>query len=246
MNFKIISKTVAFLCAVFLYSAIFCSCESTVTIKVSGNKTWFSFSAEGGEKFIKTLKMLDSSESFGSEDSASGAGNTSYSGSNGGNTNTGSSGGPELFNSAVIQENFTAAGFKDVRAEKIGNKGFSVTFSSPENAKNPLTESGILNYSELKKPYFSLSREKFQQFYDKIPFELKSYIDLFMAPSFTDEEMDNEEYLDLVASVFGPGLSDEIKNARIHFVFDDNGKISRKTMSLLSILNIEGKLTIGM
>ena len=212
----------------FLLSAtlFFTSCTSSITIKRAGNKTWISFSAEGGEKFIKTIKMLDSS-SFEEE--------------RGGQTSS-----QELFNPAVIQENFKNSGFTGVRAEKIADRGFTVSFEMPESADNPLTRSKIFNYSELKKPYFSLSRENFQIFYEEIPFELKSYIDLFMAPSFTDEEMDDEEYLDLVASVFGPSLADEIKEAKINFIFDDNGKISRKTFSLLSILNLEGKLTIGM
>ena len=207
-------------------SLFFTSCTSSITIKRAGNKTWISFSAEGGEKFIKTLKMLESS-SFEEE----GKGKNSS---------------QELFNPGVIQENFKNSGFTAVRAEKIADRGFTVSFEMPENADNPLTQSKIFNYSELKKPYFSLSRENFQIFYEKIPFELKSYIDLFMAPSFTDEEMDDEEYLDLIASVFGPSLADEIREAKINFIFDDNGKISRKTFSLLSILNLEGKLTIGM
>lgn len=208
-------------CALSL--ALFSSCSSSIKVKTSGSKTTVSFSAEGGEAFLKTISMLDGTNEQGN----------------------GASGDDSLFSTEDICANFMAAGFKEVSASTIGKKGFSVTFTIPESKKDPLSESGILKFSEEKKPYFELSKEKFENFYELIPFELKSYIDLFMAPSFTQEIMDDEEYLDLVASVFGPTLSKEIKEAKIQFEFEENGKVSKKAFSLLSILNLEGKLFIG-
>lgn len=210
--------------ALIFSSILIISCESTVQVVITPKKTEITFSADGGEAFSKTLALFTGGSDFSE---------------NGKCSETSS-----IFDTSEIKQSFEEVGFSSVNCTVKGKSALSVKFS-PVFPKDLLSSSGLLKLSADNKPYFELSRENLLSFYNLAPFELKSYIDLFMAPSFTEEEMTDEEYLDLIASVFGPTLSEEIKNAKISFVFEDSGKKSTKTFSLLTILNLTGKLYIG-
>lgn len=61
-----------------------------------------------------------------------------------------------------------------------------------------------------------VSPEILQQTYLLLSDEEKSYMDLLMAPSITGEKMSLEEYSDLVASVYGQELADELYEGRLY------------------------------
>ena len=48
--------------------------------------------------------------------------------------------------------------------------------------------------------------------------EMQSYVDLLMAPLFTEEEMSEAEYLELIEAVYGKELALELKNASITII----------------------------
>lgn len=173
-----------------------------------------------------------------------------------------------FFDAEQIKFSMSQAGFENVNASADKDNSFSVGFSladfsdanesSGKVKSNPLSSSGIFNRGQDGKPYLEISSEKLLSLYEKLPFEIQSYLDMLMAPSFTGEKMSDEEYLDLLASVYGQSLADEIKNSKINFVFvktnanstdnadnEKNAKRTRTTISLLSILNTEGKITIN-
>lgn len=178
-----------------------------------------------------------------------------------------------FFDAEQIKFSMSQAGFENVNASADKDNSFSVGFSlsdfsdaneiSGKGKSDPLSSSGIFNHGQDGKPYLEISSEKLQSLYEKLPFEIQSYLDMLMAPSFTGEKMSDEEYLDLLASVYGQSLADEIKNSKINFVFvktnanstdnadnaknanGTNAKRTKTTLSLLSILNTEGKITIN-
>lgn len=49
-----------------------------------------------------------------------------------------------------------------------------------------------------------------------LPSEAGDYLDLLMAPAFSDEESTASEYLDLISAVYGNSLANEMKNAKIN------------------------------
>jgi hypothetical protein len=89
----------------------------------------------------------------------------------------------------------------------------------------------------------------------------RSYVDLFMAPAFTGEQMSGEEYAALVGSVYGSPMADEISSAVIDITLaapkgrkiascsSDEATISgrRATFSvpLLTLLTLDEELSYG-
>ena len=82
-----------------------------------------------------------------------------------------------------------------------------------------------------------ISAETLQKFYEFCPEQFQTYIDLFMSPSFTGEEMTTEEYVDLVASVYGQELADEVLTSKLHITLQKNDSKVVKEISLLDLLN---------
>ena len=72
---------------------------------------------------------------------------------------------------------------------------------------------------------------------------MKSYIDMFMAPAFSDEEMSDDEYIDLVGSVYGEVVAEEIKNSKINLTLTKlDGKKQKYSVRLLDLINIKKDL----
>ena len=84
------------------------------------------------------------------------------------------------------------------------------------------------------------SRNNLLKMYDNMPSIMRSYIDLFMAPVFTEEEMSNEEYLELISSVYGQILADEIKTSTVDFIVVlSDGKTKQFSLELIDLINIK-------
>ena len=63
----------------------------------------------------------------------------------------------------------------------------------------------------------TLSPESLQNISKTLGEETRSFLDLFMAPVITGEKMTDEEYLDLLESVYGKEITNDIKKASIKF-----------------------------
>ncbi|MDR2078653.1 MAG: hypothetical protein LBP74_02885 [Treponema sp.] len=66
----------------------------------------------------------------------------------------------------------------------------------------------------------SLDRRSGPQLIALISPEVADYLSTLMAPAATGELLSKAEYLDLVASIYGKGVADEIASARINAVID--------------------------
>ena len=153
-------------------------------------------------------------------------------------------GSQDIFNPEEMRSTLTQAGFTKVNAKSKNQEEFTVNFAPSKASSDPLSKSGLLKYDAKLSPYIHLSKENLKNLYDNLPFEVQSYIDMLMSPSFTGEKMTDDEYLDLLASVYGQKLSDEIKNSKINFEFIQGDKKKTMTLSLLSVLNTTGDLFI--
>ena len=90
------------------------------------------------------------------------------------------------------------------------------------------------------------TRETLKFFYNNSSQDIQNIIDMLMSPTFTDDEMTDEEYLDLISSVYGQKLADEISSSTIKFVLESpSGKVSRHTVSLLTLLNLTGNIKLS-
>ena len=93
-----------------------------------------------------------------------------------------------------------------------------------------------------KIPGLYRDKKTLKNFYEICPYEFQSYIDLFMAPAFSDEEMTTEEYVDLVASVYGQELADEVLSSKLRITFQKNNKTVTKEINLVDLFNISSSI----
>ena len=89
-----------------------------------------------------------------------------------------------------------------------------------------------------------LSAELLHALYAKMPDDFQSYMDLFMAPVFTGEDMSDADYLDLVTTVYGQPLVDELKNASVKITVISPTSKKTERIPLLKIMNLKEKVVI--
>ena len=195
------------------------SCDSVMKIQMSTEGVRFSLNSVLGKTFTETISGI-----MGLSD--------------------GTENGQELFNADGMKKDLTDAGFTKVNVKTKNSEEFTIDFAPSKTGADPLSKAGILKYDAKLAPYIHLSKENLKNLYDNLPFEVQSYIDMLMSPSFTGEEMTDDEYLELVASVYGQKLSDEIQKSKIDFVFVQGDKQKSMKLSLLSVLNTTGDLII--
>ena len=72
----------------------------------------------------------------------------------------------------------------------------------------------------------TLKPEYIQHLLTYLPEDNTGYADLLMAPLFTGEEMDEEEYVDTVAVVYGRKLANEAKTFKFKFQISVPGTVT--------------------
>ncbi|MDR0383019.1 MAG: hypothetical protein LBH50_03435 [Spirochaetaceae bacterium] len=75
----------------------------------------------------------------------------------------------------------------------------------------------------------SLNRGTGQEFISLVSTDLADYLSALMAPIATGEVIDNDGYLELVSSVYGKTVAEEIGNASISIVLDLPSPVQRAT-----------------
>ncbi len=88
----------------------------------------------------------------------------------------------------------------------------------------------------------NISPEILQQAQKVFPEDVSSYIDLLMAPVFTGEQMTEDEYIDLIESVYGSSIAQEIKKGTIDIILkSSNGTSSNYSMKITELLTLQSK-----
>lgn len=155
------------------------------------------------------------------------------------------SGGEEvIFAPAQFIEIFSESNLKNVSAKSETKDSIFLSAELDEEKQDFISQANILSVGPNGSSVtLSFSEEKLAAMYENMPQTMQSYIDMFMAPSFTGEKMTDEEYLELVSSVYGDFVSDEIKKSVINFTLENSrGKSASYEVKLLDIINLKKEL----
>ena len=146
-----------------------------------------------------------------------------------------------IFDTEQFKQIFSEGGLKNVSAESKVIDEISIQGDIDGNNGDFISGASIIKSSNNgKNVEIEFSRNNLLKMYDNMPSIMRSYIDLFMAPVFTEEEMSNEEYLELISSVYGQILADEIKTSTVDFIVVlSDGKTKQFSLELIDLINIK-------
>lgn len=211
MNMKNIYKNL--LVALFCSVILFLtSCKSQIKITFSKNACTVKYSTKLGKALFDTFYAF--------------AGETES---------------ERIFDTEQFKQIFSEGGLKNVSAESKVIDEISIQGDIDGNNGDFISGASIIKSSNNgKNVEIEFSRNNLLKMYDNMPSIMRSYIDLFMAPVFTEEEMSNEEYLELISSVYGQILADEIKTSTVDFiVVMSDGKTKQFSLELIDLINIK-------
>lgn len=211
MNMKNIYKNL--LVALFCSVILFLtSCKSQIKITFSKNACTVKYSTKLGKALFDTFYAF--------------AGETES---------------ERIFDTEQFKQIFSEGGLKNVSAESKVIDEISIQGDIDGNNGDFISSSSIIKSSNNgKNVEIEFSRNNLLKMYDNMPSIMRSYIDLFMAPVFTEEEMSNEEYLELISSVYGQILADEIKTSTVDFIVVlSDGKTKQFSLELIDLINIK-------
>ena len=211
MNMKNIYKNL--LVALFCSVILFLtSCKSQIKITFSKNACTVKYSTKLGKALFDTFYAF--------------AGETES---------------ERIFDTEQFKQIFSEGGLKNVSAESKVIDEISIQGDIDGNNGDFISGSSIIKSSNNgKNVEIEFSRNNLLKMYDNMPSIMRSYIDLFMAPVFTEEEMSNEEYLELISSVYGQILADEIKTSTVDFIVVlSDGKTKQFSLELIYLIKIK-------
>lgn len=211
MNMKNIYKNL--LVALFCSVILFLtSCKSQIKITFSKNACTVKYSTKLGKALFDTFYAF--------------AGETES---------------ERIFDTEQFKQIFSEGGLKNVSAESKVIDEISIQGDIDGNNGDFISGASIIKSSNNgKNVEIEFTRNNLLKMYDNMPSIMRSYIDLFMAPVFTEEEMSNEEYLELISSVYGQILADEIKTSTIDFIVVlSDGKTKQFSLELIDLINIK-------
>lgn len=154
-----------------------------------------------------------------------------------------------LFNAGDMASQFRAAGMDDAKVTVPTDSSVDVSMKLRAGASDPVSKAGLVSFAKngsSSSMTLTLSPANLSTLYSSLPDTVQSYIDLFMAPVFTGESMTKSEYLDLVASVYGQDLADEIAESSVSIVLsapDVSGKKKKVSVPLADLLASPAPLT---
>lgn len=199
---------------------LLCSCKTELKISVlPSGKIAVEYCAVPGKAFSETILAISGEEIYSDE--------------------------PIVFNANQIKTSVDQTGLEEIDVSGVKNSTLDIKGIIPSDKTDIFSKSGIIKYGTTAKDVeIVISVETLQKFYELCPEQFQNYIDLFMSPSFTGEEMTTEEYVDLVASVYGQELADEVLTSKLKITLQNNDKKVIKEISLLDILNNSASILI--
>ncbi|MCK9170802.1 MAG: hypothetical protein M0P01_10350 [Treponema sp.] len=143
-----------------------------------------------------------------------------------------------LFDIQTITGQFEEAGIPGVNVSSKSDTSLKISALLPRGSKDSVSVSGCIS-GTADSISLTISPEKLSALYTSLPETVKSYIDLFMAPVFNGDTMTPAEYTDLISSVYGKSLGDEVAAAQVNIILygpGGNGKKKTVTVPLTDIL----------
>lgn len=191
-NFKTFIKAAGLFGIVFFFSAIFTSCDCSVSVVQNADKSLsIEFNGSVGKALVSIFEMNDSDSN---EEIV-------------------------IFDEAEIKDELEKSGFSDVQVfVNSKNKNEIKIVMKDKNHSSVLFSSGLLSEDSLKgksELKTNLSPLTLKKFYDDADESLSGLLDLFLAPVFNDEEMTSEEYEEMMGTVYGEEVGNEIQKSTV-------------------------------
>lgn len=194
-----------------IITSVLCSCSSSLLIKFGENgRINFEYSAVCGKELTETISSISGGD------------------------------GQNVFEAERIKEALEKAKFSKIKVSSPEKNMLTLSAELSGNAETPVAKSQT--FEELRQSKglsLTLTAESLQSLYSVLPDEFQSYMDLFMAPSFTGEIMSDSEYLDLVATVYGKPLAAELENAVLTLTLQSGAEKRVRKIRLIKLLNLK-------
>lgn len=123
----------------------------------------------------------------------------------------------------------TDDGIEIINLKKTSSLDFSARLKFSKSAK---ILSSMFSFNKEKSSVtFSLNREALNSFLLNLANEDKEYLDLLMAPSLQETSMNDDEYIELVASAYGKKIASELKTSILILSIETPSKIKNISIS---------------
>lgn len=194
-----------------IITSVLCSCSSSLLIKFGEDgRINFEYSAVCGKELTETISSISGGD------------------------------GQNVFEAERIKDALEKAQFSKIKVTSPEKNTLNLSAEVSKNAENSILKSQIFEKSSTDKDItLTFSTKSLQSLYSVLPDDFQSYIDLFMAPSFTGEVMSDSEYLDLVAAVYGKPLAAELENAVLTVTLQNGAEKRRQKIRLIQLLNMK-------
>ena len=155
---------------------------------------------------------------------------------------SGSKTGDVIFDTKEIQSGLVSAGFENVTVTSKEGTDLSILMTD-KSKKSMLFSSGVVNTLD-KKLQVVLNPQRLVNFYLDCDEEMKTYLDILIAPVFNGEVMTEREYLETLSSFFGSEVASELNNTEIVIkLINPDGKTSVHSMLLIELLTLNETIT---
>ena len=146
-----------------------------------------------------------------------------------------------FFDSAAIKTSLALSGLKNVQVKipRRTSVSFAAGFPDLKDKQNILAQTLKFTGSSLT---FTISPETACKIKNSMDEEVQSYIDLLMAPVFSGESMPLSEYSDLISSVYGQQIADELLSSHLTITLTLPGKSQSFDVPLSQLLTVSDKL----
>lgn len=133
----------------------------------------------------------------------------------------------------------TENGIEIIKLKKTSSLDFSAKLKLSKNAK---VFSSMFTFDKKNSNVkLELNRKTLNSFLVNLATEDVEYLELLMAPSLQDSSMNDEEYIELIASAYGKKIADELKTSLLTLSFEAPSKI--KNINLSPKMDYETKET---
>lgn len=140
-----------------------------------------------------------------------------------------------IFDVKEIEKQFSQSSITNISVKSPDARSLAISMLLSKNINSIFYDAGIIlqtRTSNKTTMAVSFSPKSIRKIYDGMPQTTRAYIDLFMAPVFVGEAMPKNEYIELVAMVYGQKLADEILNANLTLILTSPDKKMRKQFAI--------------
>ena len=143
-----------------------------------------------------------------------------------------------IFDTKEIEYEMGSHGFSKVKA--VSKKGTDLTVSmTDKNKKSAMFTSGIVSV-ENGRLSAQLSPQTLVKFYNSADSQTVQFLDMLLAPIFNDEQMNQEEYLEVIEAFYGEDIAQEMKASKFRITLKNpDGSQTVQTVPFVKLLTLD-------